>query len=94
MTEEDIASEPVRGDIILKSLGNLEFMGLNVKDAIIRHIQTHGITLDDRHYYSLNDIKQKVRSIFGEDATQLLMKKVEDEIKAYVLHFSTRRRDW
>lgn len=57
-------------------------MGLNIRDALIEYFEGRGMVLDDTHYYSLNDIENQLRSLFGEEATEILMDKIEGEIHA------------
>jgi hypothetical protein len=77
----ETANQPVRGDIIRRALVKLDFMELNIRDALIDHFQRHGMVLDNAHYYSLNDIEKQMHSIFGEEATGILIEKIECEIR-------------
>jgi hypothetical protein len=78
----ETAEQPVRGDIIRKALVRLDFMGLNIKDALINHLQQNGMILDNAHYYSLKDIEKQMREIFGQEATLILLAKIEGGIRA------------
>ena len=82
LQEKDIANHPVRGDVIRKALDNLDVMGLNVKDVLTDYFQKDGIILDGQHFYTLDDMKRELATLFGEAATQLLVHQIEAGIKA------------
>lgn len=79
---EDIAKQPVRGDIIQKALDSLNFMGLNIKDTLIEYFQSHGVILDTEHFYTLGQIEKEIQTLFGENATEILVQQIAAGISA------------
>ena len=58
-----------------------EVLGRANKDSVISDLKSHGIILSDEAHYSLNQIRDGLRSIFGEDATILLMERLVKALK-------------
>ena len=77
MTQE----EPVRGDIIRKALDGLDILGRTVKEMIIEDIERSEITLDNKHYYPLRQIEERLIELFGEDGASLLIKRLRERLE-------------
>jgi len=71
---------PVQGKRIDRALRHsLKELGESALTGIIFDLEGQGIRLsDEASYYSLKDVESKLRVIFGEDGTALLMERIRE----------------
>lgn len=68
--------EPLRGDRIKTALGRLDLLGTALTQAIIMYLEDRGNTLDDKHFYTHNEIETELAAVFGIEAANLIGKQI------------------
>lgn len=67
----------VRGDVLRIVLDDLDVIGTACKRLLIESIESDGLVLDRDNWHMLEAVKQSLLKIFGEDATYLLLQRIE-----------------
>ena len=73
----------VRGDIIKKAFDEIEIIGRACQQLVIEIIESNGLVPDQDNWYRLSEIEKSLAKMLGEDATQLLMKRIDRGIVAF-----------
>lgn len=67
----------VRGDILRIVFEDLDIIGIACKRLLIEFIESDGLVLDHDNWYMLSMVERSLLKIFGRDATDLLLKRIE-----------------
>lgn len=51
-------------------------LGRSTQDALLHDLELNGIALDEGHY-TLRQVQDAIRKVFGHDGTSLLMQRIE-----------------
>ena len=78
----------VRGDVLKSVFEEIDIIGIACKQLLIDLLELEGIVFDDNNWYLSSEIEKALLKTFGEDATPLLMKRIELGIELQ------QRLDW
>ena len=80
-TDDDNDNHPITSKRLKKAIEEAtEVLGKANRDAIVDDLQRLGIELSGETQYSLNQIRDGLRGVFGEDATSLLMERIRKSL--------------
>lgn len=77
MSENSDYQRPIPSNRLKKALGEASaVLGRSAQDAMFHDLELNGITLRDRPY-TLLEMRDALRKVFGHDGTTLLMQRLQ-----------------
>ncbi len=67
----------IPGNVLKKAFDRFDVLGISIRELLVEEIEQQGIVFDDKHFYKLDEIEQRLANIFGDDATQLLIERIK-----------------
>lgn len=88
MEADDVRSRPIKGSRLWDALNRtLDVFGPAMKGATIAELERNGLELErDSREYTLDQLSEKLRVIFGKDGTEVVIEQVAKNLFAHNSH--------